>query len=260
MPPPSKPRRRQLRILCFGDSLTSGFPAAQPYAGKLEETLEVALRGDNGGAGVEVQCEVEGVPGDKVTNGTYLSRMRSAWSPEEWYDWTIVLGGTNDLGWGHPAENILASLKDVWDIPLSRAGKVLALTVPDTRVRMGSLVERRGKLNTAIKEYKRENFFYYDLHAGLPYHDMLPADRPRYWHMDGLHLTAEGYDLMGERIGGALARILHLAEAQGTELVRSPLSRAERRAAAERALLEEERGDPKLLSQGYIVVRKGDLD
>lgn len=93
---------------------------------------------------------------------------------------------------------------------------------------------------------------------------MPPAKRSRIWEGDGVHLTEAGYDYMGEKIAEALTRIVRLAEAQDTEissLVPSGVAGARQRRAIEQLiLLEEERGDPKLLSQGYIVVRKTDLD
>lgn len=88
---------------------------------------------------------------------------------------------------------------------------------------------------------------------------MAPQDRGRYWDPDGLHLQAAGYDLMGEKIGDAIVRILRLAEAQSTD-ISSIVSDARQRKAIEDLIFEEEMGNPRLLSQGYIVVRKKDLD
>ncbi|KAI1799088.1 SGNH hydrolase [Daldinia bambusicola] len=249
--------RKTLRILCFGNSLTSGFPVGKPYAEKLAEKLEEALLGHGYG---EIQYHVEGLPGDLVTRGSYLDRMKNSWkNRSNFYDWTIVLGGTNDLGWGCPVEDIVAGLKRTWEIPLSKGSKVLALTIPDTRARYKGVNERRDEVNTAIKEYKKPNFFYYDLYNAIPYHDMEPSDRPKYWQMDGLHLTEAGYDLMGERISTELVKLIRLAEAQDTD-ISSIATDARQRRAIEDMIFEEERGNPRLLSQGYIVVRKADLD
>ncbi|KAI1383056.1 SGNH hydrolase [Hypoxylon trugodes] len=254
MTPPS------LRILCFGDSLTAGYPASQPYAEKLKEKLEDALLVHSYS---EIEYEVEGVPGDLVTRGSYLQRMRDSWriatQAKEPYDWTIVLGGTNDLGWGCTPEDIVAALKRTWEIPMFKGGKVLALTIPDTRSRYKDVKERREQVNKAIKEHKKQGFFYFDLYNALPYHEMVPEDRPKYWQMDGVHLTADGYNLMGEKIAEELIRIVKLAEAQETD-ISTIASDPRQRAAIEEMIFEEERGNPRLLSQGYIVVRKRDLD
>ncbi len=121
--------------------------------------------------------------------------------------------------------------------------------------------------------------FYFDLCAALPYHEMPPAKRARIWYPDGIHLTEEGYDYVGEKIAEALTRIVRLAEAQDTDIRNSAPGPADARRphqshqshqsqqqqqqqqrALRQARFEEEMGDQKLLSQGYIVVRRTDLD
>ncbi|CAJ2512830.1 Uu.00g009490.m01.CDS01 [Anthostomella pinea] len=255
-----------LRILCFGNSLTAGYPADNPYGIRLKEKLEEVFphfvkgkeKGGKNGGGVEF--DVDGVPGDLVARGSFLGRMESAWQQAEHpYDWTIVLGGTNDIGWGVDTDQLIEGLKRSWDIPLSKGGKVLALTIPETKYRSAKLEESRNKVNDAIRGYKKKNFFHFDLFNAIPYHSMPAGDRPTYWEMDGVHLTAAGYDLMGEKIAEALVRILRLAEAQDTEISEIVTDPRQRR-AIEDLIVEEERGDHKLLSQGYIIVRKRDLD
>ncbi|KAI1432616.1 SGNH hydrolase-type esterase domain-containing protein [Xylaria sp. CBS 124048] len=243
-----------IRILCFGASLVSGYPANRPFAARLARKIEAAFPGRR------VEYDVEGMPGDLVTTGKFISRMQMSWnSAPHPYDWTIILGGTNDLGWAKPTEQLFEALKRVWEIPLSKGGKVLALTIPETKMKHGRIGERRDTVNEAIRSYERENFYHFDLCKAVPYHSMLPEDRGRYWHPDGVHLQTAGYDLMGDRIGEGLVRILRLAEAQGTD-ISSVVSDRRQRQAIEDLILEEEVGDPRLLSQGYIVVRKRDLD
>ena len=183
-------RKAPLKILCFGDSLTAGTPAEHPYGGRLEERLEDAL------PHLAPICEVDGLPGAKVTPGLFRKRMERAWARaaadngssgssyrkqvdggagagegrvggdgaedgqqqqrEPEYHWTIVLGGTNDLGWRVSAADIIEGLKETWDVPLRRGGKVLALTVPEIRD-AGPLDEVRDEVNAAIKAYDRPN-------------------------------------------------------------------------------------------------------
>ncbi|KAI0871265.1 GDSL-like Lipase/Acylhydrolase [Hypoxylon argillaceum] len=249
-----KSAEEPLRVLCFGDSLTCGYPISHPYAKRLAQKIEAAFPGRR------IEYEVEGMPGDLVTTGQFLSRMQMSWTltPHP-YDWTIILGGTNDLGWGRPVDAIIEGLKRIWDIPLSKGSKVLALTVPETQGKFRDIIEKRGEVNDTIRTYEKENFFHFDLFKELPYHNMPPQDRAKYWDPDGVHLQAAGYDLMGEKIGDALVRILRLAEAQGTD-ISSIVSDARQRRAIEGLIFEEEMGDPRLLSQGYIIVRKKDLD
>ncbi|KAI5926329.1 SGNH hydrolase [Camillea tinctor] len=265
-----------IRILCFGDSLTSGTPESHPYAGKLKERLEELLNnsssspttrstgGTKGSKGREkekkivLECEVAGLPGDWVTGGQYMKRLEKEWEHNV-YDWTIILGGTNDFAWDVSTDTLIAGLKKVWDIPLSRGGKVLALTIPDTKLRGPEIPERRAKVNQAIKAYKKTNFFHFDLAAAIPHHTATPAERAAHWWHDGVHMSAGGYDLFGTRVAESLAPIIRLAEAQDTD-ISDIVTDARQRRAIEDLIVEEERGDPRLLSQGYIVVRRRDLD
>ena len=43
----------------------------------------------------------------------------------------------------------------------------------------------------------------FDLKSKIPYHSLTEEQRETYWD-DGLHLTAEGYDWMGDHIADAL--------------------------------------------------------
>jgi hypothetical protein len=99
----------------------------------------------------------------------------------------------------------------------------------------------------------------FDLFEALPYYKMDHRDREKYWDMDGVHLTEDGYDLMGERIADGLIKILRLEEAQATD-IGSIATDARQRRLIEEMIYDEEMGNPKLLSQGYIIVRKKDLD
>lgn len=81
----------------------------------------------------------------------------------------------------------------------------------------------------------------FDLKSSLPYHSLSPNDRDEYWD-DGLHLSPAGYDWMGGLVANALI----------------PLIKEEEVAAV---AFEEESGSGRAnISQGYIIVRKKDLD
>ena len=82
-------RRTQLRILCFGDSLTSGYYRwgleSHPYAIRLEERLREQLPSTN------IQINVDGFPADRVINGLFLSRLTGDLSKGQGYDWIIIM-------------------------------------------------------------------------------------------------------------------------------------------------------------------------
>lgn len=120
---------QNLKILCFGNSLTAGYTAMgyayYPYADVLELSLARLF------PSTKLIIKTSGLPGDRVvgSGGMFLSRMRNmcekAISEGAPYDWVIVLGGTNDLGWfGEP--------KVIYD-GLSRFCHLLLLTFMGSR-------------------------------------------------------------------------------------------------------------------------------
>ena len=100
---------KRLRILCFGDSLTAGYTSMgtehYPYAVHLRTGLQQMLNTP------DIDVEIAGLSGDQV-QGQYLKRIRAACTGNTCsnYDWIIIMGGTNDLGWGQKPEAIYAGL------------------------------------------------------------------------------------------------------------------------------------------------------
>jgi len=77
---------------------------------------------------------------------------------------------------------------------------------------------------------------------------MSKEDRETYWD-DGVHLTSDGYDLMGEKIAEHLIPIINREGIAGRKKFRDD----------DKVFMEED-GDPSLLDKGYIIVRRKDLD
>ncbi|KAF2148907.1 SGNH hydrolase [Myriangium duriaei CBS 260.36] len=195
-----------LRVLCFGDSLTKGFNRmsfnGHPYSTKLAETIATILPEYN------IAATVSGALGDVVHGGTFVRRMNRAFSSNQQYDWTIVLGGTNDVAnTTGTAEDIFHDLEKVYDIPLSHGSKLLALTIPETATADKGRDELREKVNSLITTHQAENFHVFDLDKAMPSRALSEADRELYWD-DGTHCTAAGYDLIGQRVGEALALLM----------------------------------------------------
>jgi hypothetical protein len=94
----------------------------------------------------------------------------------------------------------------------------------------------------------------FDLHKAVPYYSLSDADKAKYWD-DHLHFTPDGYDLIGNKVGMALVSILarektyHLSPAKRRRIFKD-----------DDKLFEEEAGDPTAIDQGYVVVRRADLD
>ncbi|KAK3363119.1 SGNH hydrolase-type esterase domain-containing protein [Lasiosphaeria hispida] len=246
--------RQKLRILCFGDSLTAGYTQMgsvyHPYEETLRQMLEMAF------PDVDIETVEDGKPGDTVKHG-FLPRIQKNFpfkkQDDESYDWTIVLGGTNDIAYSIKPEDIFEKLKQVWEVPLRRKSKVLALTVPEAGVFREQLNARRTALNDLIKGYKRDGFHVFDLHSAVPYFAMSAQDQERYWD-DGVHFTSDGYDLIGNKVGISLVSILAKERAANTPAKKRRVFRDDEKS------FEEEVGDPTAIDQGYIVVRRKDLD
>ncbi|KAH8690504.1 SGNH hydrolase-type esterase domain-containing protein [Talaromyces proteolyticus] len=202
-----------VKILCFGNSLTDGFwhyglEPPHPYAIALKEHLVQQKVLDE----KDIQIKVEGKPGDLVNcpPGRFVERMKQSLQEGQEYDWVIVLGGTNDLGYGSfTPEQIYAGLKTTWSLALSSSPttKLLALTVPECAYISNKLTRNRDVLNKHIMEHKEDRFFAFDLKSVIPYHSMDAERRQEIWD-DGLHFTDKGYDLMGHLIAERLIELL----------------------------------------------------
>lgn len=212
---------KELSILCFGASLTAGYYhfgcEYHPYALRLKEKLQAAF------PTTKFTVDEDGLPGDLVIKpGRFLPRIKEkcVFSRLSFlrcsltiavdgsnYDWVIVLGGTNDLGRGYPASKIYPALQEVWEVALDNGAFVLALTIPECSVASTTLDQRRNEVNSSILSHKAQGFYAFDLHGKVPYHSAAEEFRKRIWD-DGLHFTAEGYDLVGEVVGEHLIALL----------------------------------------------------
>ncbi|KAL8724206.1 MAG: hypothetical protein Q9166_008084 [cf. Caloplaca sp. 2 TL-2023] len=205
---PTNQGLKSLRILCFGDSLTAGYSGYgyfhYPYAAQIREQLKKAL------PATDITIDVSGLSGDRVIAGQYLQRIKgmTTKAKDSPYDWIIVLGGTNDLGWGEKSDSVYEALKEVWTVALDTGANVLALSVLEAAYTSGGAVQRRNALNSLIRQHSEDRWYYMDLCAAVPYFSMTETMRERIWD-DGLHLTMDGYEMMGEAIATKLIELLH---------------------------------------------------
>ncbi len=100
---------KSLRILCFGDSLTAGYTRYglefHPYADHLRVGLQHMLSSS------DIEIIVAGFSGDQVQGG-YLPRIKAKCANTETpFDWIIIMGGTNDLGYGQSPDKIYEGLR-----------------------------------------------------------------------------------------------------------------------------------------------------
>ena len=190
-------------IICFGDSLTTGFQSPTPANPTGADTpygqfLQALL-------GSAREIRVSGICGELTAEMAMRFRQDViCHQPSH----VVILGGTNDLGWnGKPAE-IMRNLLKMYEA--ARASQIVPIpvTVPSIRVEeasespdaeawIGQHLERRAELNNLIREYAESK--------QLRWIDLFTATAERLTHQlaqaysnDGLHLTTAGYRLLAQ--------------------------------------------------------------
>ncbi|CAK3845103.1 Hypothetical predicted protein [Lecanosticta acicola] len=224
-----RPDNSTLRILAFGDSLTEGYTdfgmTFHPYGDALRDTLQESF------PNLEITVKVEGMSGDCVlpSLGGFNERLRGATKSREppEFDLIILLGGTNDLAYkmGAGAEGsreiFEEGLEPLYEYVLETRSNLMVVTVPERAVdSRGSELGRRAKgyreeLNRMITEWAKAHeqstpkVFLFDLAPKVPYSgDDGKEPGERVWSPDGLHMSANGYDLVGRELAKLVGEIL----------------------------------------------------
>ena len=189
------------KIVALGDSLTVGesgftFSAAEPvvsYPKCLEVLAEEYLRGR--GSGVNVEVLNRGVNGD-LTSGMLERFSRDV--VDEKADYVIILGGTNDIGWGFDSRTIVHNFTSMYDGARNKGIGAVACSVPSV-LGFDELIPPRLDLNRAIRREAEER--------KMPFLDLFTATADQRnkrlledYSADGLHLNSKGYERMGKYV------------------------------------------------------------
>jgi len=177
-------------IIAFGDSLTRGlqissgrFDKETPYTDYLKPML---------GNGWKVR--------NKGISGELTHEMLERFSKDvviEKPDVVVILGGSNDVGWGVPAETVIENLKTIIQQAIDAGIKPIPCAIPSI-MHNKKLVPPRRKINLAIALFAKNN--------GIPFVDLFSATSDeggmlaRQYSSDGLHLSTKGYKLMAKTI------------------------------------------------------------
>ena len=195
-----------LRIVCFGDSLTLGylsptqqlpFPESIPYGIYLQEW-----------AGSRAQVLIRGVCGE-TTQDMRVRFHVDVLDPLPHI--VIIVGGTNDLGWGITPPTIMENLRFFYEKAQAHGILPVAVTVPSLRdenrqsneskegLPMSAVspaikkaIAQRVTLNQAITDFGENNHFpVVDWFSKTcePCTQTLATE----YSNDGLHLTTQGY-------------------------------------------------------------------
>jgi len=193
--------RGTMKIVALGDSLTvgendfdfsdSGQPASYPkYLEILAEEHLHSLQSD-----VKVDVLNRGINGD-LTSGMLERFSRDV--VDEKADYAIILGGTNDVGWGFDLAMIAHNLTAMYDTARNKGIVVVACSVPSI-LGLDELIPPRLHLNRMIrKEADKRSITFVDLFTATanPRNNRLLED----YSADGLHLNTKGYQQIGKYI------------------------------------------------------------
>ena len=177
-------------IVCFGDSLTAGFQSPTPDCPDLLETpygryLENRLQG-------RARVHVSGICGELTDEMIHrFERDVLIHKPA----WTVILGGTNDLGWERRPSEIMRHLTAMYEQAAAAGVRPVAVTVPSIRG-FDDHINRRCELNALIAGYCAGHAVpYVDLFAATAEPETGRLALP--YSNDGLHLATAGYELLG---------------------------------------------------------------
>jgi lysophospholipase L1-like esterase len=190
---------KKISIVCIGDSLTMGYqnPFLNPLT--VEETPYTDVL--KGKLGERAKIYNKGLCGE-LTRDMLHRFERDVISHQPNY--VIILGGSNDLGWGFPPKEICKNLVEMYKQARTAGIEPIACTVPSI-LTFDDLIPARKKLNSLIKEHaKKQRILCVDLFSALS-HPKTKRLREEF-SSDGLHLSKEGYTVMGETIWRELSK------------------------------------------------------
>ncbi|MBF0536679.1 MAG: hypothetical protein HQL03_00325 [Nitrospirae bacterium] len=178
-------------VVAFGDSLTVGFQSPTyespwyqetPYTDFLNQMLSERITFVAKGISGELTEEmVRRFPGDVL-----------AARP----DYVIILGGSNDLGWGMQPTVVMQNLYTMYTMAQEAGIVPIAVTVPSIRG-YDALISPREVLNNMIKDTAmRINIPCVDMFTKSAEPDTLRLAQQ--YSNDGLHLSTEGYMLIAD--------------------------------------------------------------
>jgi lysophospholipase L1-like esterase len=173
-----------MKIIAFGDSLTVGYLSpfeAAPYAEFLQPLLDP-----------RTEIYVAGVSGETTEE---MLRRFDRQVIKNRPDYVILLGGTNDLGWGVSIDQIVANLTRMYQAAQKADIIPVACAIPSL-LGADAFIPPRLELNRRIQETaKKLKIPFADLFS--PTADSFGRLRQEY-SQDGLHLTPAGYQKIAQ--------------------------------------------------------------
>jgi len=196
--------RRRYNVLLFGDNLTAGwikndegYGTYHPYGLRVQKRFEEQ--------GLDVEVTVSGVPGECVVQSMEERLKHELEQPGKWYDWVVILGGTNDVINGYSAWDIYDGLKKLYVLCSKHGARILGVTIPEFDWDLVNHLDyQRRIVNEHLNVYNnsttRNAYTLFLLDKFFPMNSLTTEQRRIFWDIDGVHPTEDGYDLMGDMI------------------------------------------------------------
>jgi lysophospholipase L1-like esterase len=198
-------------IACLGDSLTDGYPAYSCYDGNgydkkscYQYWLRERIHADF--TGIDLEFINRGICGEitaQIEDRLYpevIGHRKIAYGRKP--DMVLIVGGTNDLGWGIDTAVIVDNIKKMHNACKKEGIISIGATIPPSRYEAEiTYGPRKQQANTYIREFlDSQNLACADLFMGMGDPSNHGNLKPAYDAGDGLHFSAQGYRKMGEVI------------------------------------------------------------
>lgn len=189
-----------VRIVALGDSLTVGFQSCDPFGCTENSTPYTDLLTDH----VTRDFPADSLSAEIINKGIVgeLSEQMLARFDSDVIDLSpiavIILGGSNDLGWGLAPKQVFSNLSKMYRLSLENRIAPVACTVPSI-LGYDEGIPPRLVLNKLLQDHCQE--------IGIRCVDVFRATLEQTtnrlasrYSCDGLHLNSEGYRRMGAAI------------------------------------------------------------
>ncbi|KAJ3139808.1 hypothetical protein HDU90_008700 [Geranomyces variabilis] len=204
-------------VLLLGASLTEGYTdngtVMHPYEHEFVNTLSThppflhrAVKTTNAG-----------VSGDRMTGtlmrprlDSHLAKASAAGKP---FDLVVIWGGANDVGWRVPVPEISAAIREMYAAARAHGARVLALTITEWDVEQkdsriaADVVTLNAELIERMATNSDDGWALFDMRTAFPRpktsSDGDKDDKHDLW-CDGIHPSAQGYDVVGRLIANAV--------------------------------------------------------
>ncbi len=216
---------KKIIIGCLGDSLTDGFPAYSTYYNdgensqsnyqfRIQQLIKQDYETELLRHGLEVIFLSKGICGETTEQIARRLYPEIIYPIQEKFerkpDLVIIVGGTNDLGWGINPEYIEKNIAQMHTICKNEGVSTVGATIPPSRFENdptynNSKTSCNGKLAKFFKEEKIPFADLYNLMQTAPGDENL---NPLFDAGDGLHFSVAGYHRMGEVIYEESLRVL----------------------------------------------------